>query len=57
MGIDRNGMLKKQAIDVKSYGWEDVHIAANEDQSEPVKFVKVVSNEHSVIALDEIGMF
>ncbi len=58
MGIDRKGMLKKQAIDIKSCDWEDVHIeSADEDQSEPCKFVKVLGTEHSVIALDEIGMF
>ncbi len=59
MGIDRKGMLKKQAIDIKSCCyWEDVHIeSAVEDQSKPVKFVKVLGSEHSVIALDEIGMF
>jgi hypothetical protein len=35
-----------------------VHIeSADEDQSKPVKFVKVLGSEHSVIALDEIGMF
>ena len=48
-------MLKKQAIYVKTCEWVDVSTVTSEDQAEPVKFVKVSSNEHSVIALDEFG--
>nr|CAH0103634.1 unnamed protein product [Daphnia galeata] len=55
VGIDINGMLKKQAIYVKTCEWVDVLTVTSEDQAEPVKFVKVSSNEHSVIALDEFG--
>lgn len=57
MCIDESGVLKKRIIDnhrAQSSDWEKVPTVA--DEAGPVKFVKVLSNEHSVIALDEIGM-
>ncbi|KZS07808.1 putative RCC1 domain-containing protein 1 [Daphnia magna] len=54
--IDESGVLKKRIIDnhrAQSSDWEKVPTVA--DEAGPVKFVKVLSNEHSVIALDEIG--
>lgn len=49
-------MLKKRIIDnpcLQSSNWENVPTVA--DEAGPVKFVKVLSTEHSVIALDEMG--
>lgn len=64
VGIDKNGKLKKlsntscDASDLNSC-WEDVLVdtTAVTNQIKPtLKFVKVSSNQHNIVALDEFGM-
>lgn len=62
LGIDQNGKLKKLPIaDLSARtDWKDVlshGTAKNEEEVEAAKFVKVSSSEHSVIALDESGIY
>lgn len=62
MGIDQHGKLKKLPLaDLSTrIDWEDIlsqGCNGNQEEVGSAKFVKVSSSEHSVIALDESGIY
>ena len=61
MGIDSRGRLKKLVPKVPPdsslpFEWASIPTeSAREDDQQPARFVKIASNEHTVVALDEEG--
>ena len=55
VGIDNDGNLRKLSCTSPQSKWEHVPIEAVDDKAHPAKFVKISSNENSVLALDSEG--
>jgi hypothetical protein len=57
VAIDNDGNLRKLSCTSPQSKWEHVPIEAVGDKAHPAKFVKISSNENSVLALDSEGKF
>jgi hypothetical protein len=55
VAIDNDGNLRKLSCTSPQSKWEHVPIEAVGDKAHPAKFVKISSNENSVLALDSEG--